>query len=109
MAMEETPTTEPQSDLFDLIAQAEQRHNTTPKKMRSIEECLEASMILNRMLQQGVEEGHITDDDMDYDQFRSAVQLMDSAVGEKTCKSADRHLIATYLCAMRGLPIPQPA
>jgi hypothetical protein len=103
--MDETPTTEPQSDIFDIVAKAEQRHNNTDKKMRTLEECLAGASNLNLIFEDAVENNAIDPNDIAYEMVRTACDALDHATGEKTTKSADRHLIAAYLCVMRGLPV----
>jgi hypothetical protein len=104
--MDESPTTEPKSTLFDILSEAEQRHNSASKKMRSLEDCLAAAVLINNTIQMGVDEEHITESDFDYESIRNAIIGLDHQAGEKTCRSADRHLIATYVCLMRGMPVP---
>ena len=107
--MDETPTTEPKSNLFDILSEAEQRHNTASKKLRTLEDCLAAAVFINNTIQIGVDEAQIDEAEFDYDSIRNAIIGLDHQAGEKTCRSADRHLIATYVCLMRGMPIPAPA
>lgn len=101
-----TPTNEPTSSLFDALAAAEARHNNTDKKLRDISECLQAAATINTIIEFGIEAGDITEADIDYDRIRQIASTLDIAVGEKTCRSADRHLIATYVCLIRNMPIP---
>ena len=103
--MDETPTTEPQSDVFDIITKAEQRHNATGKKMRTLEECLAGASNLNLIFQDAIDNNAIDPKDIAYEMVRAACDALDHATGEKTTKSADRHLIASYLWVMRGLPV----
>lgn len=107
MAMEQTPTNEnePKSELFDILNEMEERHRNSTKTLRTIEECVEGAMLLNRIFEKGIELGELEADDISYDEIRKGVEAMSITTGEKMTKSIDRHLIATYICVMRGLPV----
>ena len=94
------------SDPYNIIAEAERKHNIAKNTMRSLRDCLDGAVIVNAMLNMGIDNGDITEELITYDNVRRTAETLDIMVGEKTTRSADRHLIATYVCVSRGIPIP---